>query len=61
MPKIDSIAVGSWLVSPCWMTEYMMNSSGIWSRSGRQPASGLMPRSFISSCWATRAFMESPL
>ena len=27
------------------MTEYMMNSSGSWRRSGRQPASGLMPRS----------------
>ena len=43
------------------MTEYMMNSSGIWSRSGKQPANGLMPRSLNSSCWATRAFIESPL
>ena len=61
MPKTVSIAVGSTLVSPFWMTEYMMNSSGIWSSSGRQPASGLMPRSLKSSCCATRAFIASPL
>ena len=60
-PKTVSIAVGSTLVRPCWMTEYMMNSRGIWSRSGKQPASGLMPRSLNSSCWATRAFIASPL
>ena len=60
-PKTTSIAVGFTLVSPFWMTEYMMNSSGIWRRSGRQPASGLMPRSFISSCWATRDLTASPL
>ncbi len=60
-PKTSSIAVGLTLVSPFWMTEYMMNRSGIWSSSGRQPASGLTPRSLNNSCWATRAFIESPL
>ena len=52
-PKMVSIALGSGLVRPCEMTEYMMNSSGSWSSSGRQPANGLMPRSLNSSCWPT--------
>src|SRR6478735_1901616 len=60
-PKTSSMADGFWLVSPFWMTEYMMNSRGIWRISGRQPASGLTPRSFISSCWATRDLTASPL
>ena len=60
-PKTVSIAVGSTLVRPFWMTEYMMNRRGSCRSSGRQPASGLTPRSLNSSCWATRAFIESPL
>ena len=43
------------------MTEYMMNSSGSWSRSGRHPANGLIPRSLNSSCCASRDFTWSPL
>ena len=50
------------LVRPFWMTEYMMNSSGNWSSSGRQPAGGVdAALACMSSCWAMRTFIESPL
>ena len=32
--------VGSWFVRPFWMTEYMMNSSGIWRSSGQAARTG---------------------
>ena len=60
-PATVNIAVGSGLVRPVLMTLYMISSSGIWSRIGKQPASGLTPRSFMSSCWAVRTLIESPL
>ena len=60
-PATVSMAVGFGLVRPVLMTEYMISSSGICSRIGKQPASGLTPRSFMSSCWAVRTLIESPL